>query len=124
MHGVYNQTRFLDMVEQRNKTIRKKGGREIDPDRVVTDLEQAISEMGFDIGRIGTLLDELQELQEVGQFSSLHTKLILNFSELLLRQQALNQESGYEELERLLAPAIEAARERLALDEGIDHDLE
>ena len=116
---IYVQQDFLDRVERRNETIRQKGGREINPERVVTDLEQAISEMGFDIGRIGTVLDKLHEQQEVSQFSNLHARLILNFSELLVRQQALNQESGYEELERSLAHAIEAAREKEIFTVGL-----
>jgi hypothetical protein len=91
------------------------GGVAIDPEQVVTSLDDAIEKLGREIGRLGTLLDQITDYSLLGNFSQLYAQHLIRYADLLLKQKTLQQEPE-DVLLDLLNPALDRLNQSIKLD--------
>ena len=91
------------------------GGIPIDPDQVITSLDDAIEKLGRELGRLGTILNQITDLALVGNFSQLYAQNITRYADLLLKQKALTDHPHDLVLE-LLEPALDRLNEEIELE--------
>ena len=87
----------------------------IDPAHIITSLEDAIEKLGRELGRLGTILDQVTDLELIGNFSQLYGQNIARYADLLLKQKMLQAE-GCDSLLELLGPALDRLDEETELD--------
>ncbi len=87
----------------------------IDPDQVITSLDDAIEKLGREIGRLGTLLDQISDYSLLGNFSQLYAQHLIRYADLLLKQKALREEPE-DVLLDLLNPALDRLNQTIKLD--------
>ena len=87
----------------------------INPDHIITSLDDAIEKLGRELGRLGTILDQLTDYQLVGNFSQLYGQNIARYADLLLKQKALQAENQGSLLEAL-GPALDRLNEDTELE--------
>jgi hypothetical protein len=87
----------------------------IDPDEIVTTLDQAIEKLGREIGRIGTVLNQIGDYELVGSFSHLYGNHIMRYADVLLKQRIL-QDPSSDTLLQLLNPALDRLNEETELE--------
>jgi hypothetical protein len=90
-------------------------GISIDPDQVITSIDDAIEKLGRELGRIGTILDQLTDYDLVGNFSHLYAQHMSRYGDLLLKQQTLQGRSE-DPLLDLLEEALDRLNEKTELD--------
>lgn len=91
------------------------GGIAIDPDQVIRSLDDAIEKLGRELGRLGTILNQVTDLNLVGNFSQLYAQNITRYADLLLKQKAL-QDQPQDLVLELLEPALDRMNEEVELE--------
>lgn len=89
-------------------------GFRIDPEEIVTP-DNAVTLFGREIGRLGTILKQIDDPEMIGRFVQLYGQCITRYMDALLKQQALqtNQAGG---LAAILSSVYDQMNEEMELD--------
>jgi hypothetical protein len=100
---------------RRAASLARQQGIVIDPDEIIASLDEAIEKLGREVGRIGTILNQISDYELVGSFSHLYGNHIMRYADVLLKQRILQDQSG-DALLKLLGPALDRLNEETELE--------
>ena len=87
----------------------------VDPEEVVHSIDDAVVQLGRELGRIGTVLKRVNDYGLLGSFSQLYAVNMTRYADLLLKKKML-EEQPVDPLLELLGPALDRINQTVELE--------